>query len=159
MSSINPLPLLSHLWQCSWSNELVFLSPDRFLALGMKIEFPVEYRVVITWWQRASEKRTDWKMSGALCWEIRCRQHSLEVMWSLRGNTLAAFYPNHRGVFGNRANPGGIFTMLCSEWMYHFKVQYRACPCHDLFQVTCLDLGLPQLGSPLYTDTLALQNT
>lgn len=112
MSSTDSLPLGSHLPQCSWSNELVFLSPDRFLALGMKIEFPVEYRVIITWWQRASEKWTDWKMSGALCCEIRCQQHSCEVMWSLRGNTLAAFYPNHRGVFRNRGNPGGICSAM-----------------------------------------------
>lgn len=76
-----------------------FLSPDTFLALGMKIAFPVEYGVVITWWRRASVKWIDWKMSGALCCEIRCRQHSFEVMWSLRGNTLAAFYPNQRSVW------------------------------------------------------------
>lgn len=97
-------------------------------------------------------------MFGALCYEIRCRQHSFEVMWSLRKNTLASFCQNHKGVFRDSENSGGIFALVCSEKMFCLEVKYWACPSRDLAQVTWFEIELPQTGSPLHTNTLPLQD-
>lgn len=113
---------------------------------------------MIAWWQTASEKQTDCKMFGALCYEIRCRQHSFEVMWSLRENTLASFCQNRKGVFRDSENSGGIFALVCSEKMFCLEVKYWACPSRDLAQVTWFEIELPQTGSPLQIDTLPLKD-
>lgn len=102
---------------CSWSN--------RVLALGMEIEFPMEYGTANTWWQTTSGKRTDCKIFGILCYEMRYQQHLFEVMWSLGGSALAAFYLNHKGAFRDSGSPGGLVR---SEQRYCFEVKYQACP-------------------------------
>lgn len=101
----------------------------------MEIEFPIGCGKVIAWWQAASEKRSDCKIFGSLCDQIRCRQHSFGVMWSLRESTMAGFYENHKGEF----KEGKSWVNLCTgvlrvevlfwgttlglplSWQSHFK--------------------------------------